>query len=159
MSADVMEWLKSVGDDDIEIPWIAEQLTIFGAQNFFVGQIGYRISPENQRSLLADWPHQLICFGQVIGDPLMVSCDMADSSVYAAQHGTGRWEPFKIAPSLASFCEALKIWCDLYFVRFKTGILDSTYAVKPEVIDALQSELSKIFSHEDVRGFMKLLSG
>ncbi len=156
ISLTLHNWLQSVGNSDVEVPWIAEHFTIFGAKNFVAWQVGYRISSENHGALLPDWPHQLICIGQVIGDPIMVSCDLSDASVYAAQHGTGRWEPFKIAPNLASFCEALKTWCDLYFVSFKTEILDDTFAVKPEVIQALQTELSKNFSSEEVRGFLKL---
>ena len=150
-------WLRSCGADDIEIPWVAEQLTIFGAQNFFDHQMGYRVSPQDRQTLLASWPRQLVCIAELTGDPIMVSCELTDTNVYAARHGRGFWKPFKIASSLSVFSTELQTWCETYFVRFKADILDDTYAIKTEFVEILEEELSKICSHEDVHGFMELV--
>jgi hypothetical protein len=81
-------------------------------------QIGYAISPQGEDltgHAPGDWRVEWLVIGtdDEVGDPIFVDTSVEEWPAFTAPHGTGAWEPERIADSFVGFLHALRIISDL----------------------------------------------
>ena len=145
-SAAVLEWLRAIGIDTIEIDWSAETLLVYGTAEIGNAQTGYSssLSKAGQAARNPAWPEQYLVIATVISDPFVADKTGANPEILFAKHGTGRWDFCSTARSIDAFAAALFVWANLYYKEFAKSILDAEYAVSQRFKDRLVDELDKL---------------
>ena len=126
---------------DAELPWIVEDLYLYGPDELSDRQAGYRSDAGEGRPsagwdatqfVVADWAANPVTIGQ-------------DGVIHYARHGTGAWMYTRIVSDLPAFFLLLAAWLD--YMRDKA---DALYDDNFEIPDAIRADIrSKVVSMVD----------
>jgi hypothetical protein len=157
-NTEVASWLSALRGSDLEIPWSAEELYLYGTEaSFEGGQIGYRIDVSGKR--LPNWPDEWVVLGEISGDPIIGRVGEDGCAVLFARHGMGLWQANIVSNDTKAFAEALRIWCDLFVKRYSKDIYDETLAVRPDFLADLRQQISQTLSAAETDVFMSMTGG
>lgn len=122
-------------------------LRIFTASEFPEGQRGYSVGVEGE-SLVGeeegDWnaAWKVIGFEESFGDPIFVDEKADGLPVFTAIHGTGEWNPERIADSLDSFRQILEVVSEVAVGRENPVRLEANPindSVRREVLERIKT--------------------
>ncbi|KVS59519.1 hypothetical protein WK41_35210 [Burkholderia cepacia] len=155
VSAEIAAWFNALDDVDLSIPWIADDLLLYGNQaSLAIGQTGYRVDASGRR--LSGWHDDWIVLGQMGGDPVIV---VPGGDVLFDRHGAGSWAPSRVASSLTHFAHALCIWCELYVGRYSRDIFDDTYEIRPAFLAEVRARIDEALPDAEAAVFMEMVGG
>ncbi|WP_423378191.1 hypothetical protein [Burkholderia sp. LMG 32019] len=155
VSAEIAAWFNALDDVDLSIPWIADDLLLYGNHaSLAIGQTGYRVDASGRR--LSGWHGDWIVLGQMGGDPVIV---VPAGDVLFDRHGAGSWAPLRVASSPAHFAHALCIWCDLYVGKYARDIFDDTYEIRPAFLAEVRSRIGDALPDPEAAVFMEMVGG
>ncbi|RQS17587.1 hypothetical protein DIE06_16815 [Burkholderia sp. Bp8998] len=60
---------------------------------------------------------------------------------------------------MATFAMVLRVWCDLFIVKYSRDIYDDTLAVRSDFLAELRGRVSKVISISQVDAFMSMVDG
>ena len=118
--------------DGAELPWIVEDLYVYGLDELAERQAGYRTDASKStpsagwditQFVIADWAANPVTIGQ-------------DGVVRHARHGMGAWTYTRIVADLPAFFVLLAAWLD--YMRDKA---DALYDDNFEVADTIRAEI------------------
>ncbi len=98
----------NMNDENEEDFSYENEIEVYGAKSLLVGQHGYSYNPV-QKAVIADWNPNYVVIANCNADPYCIDIRLANSPVYYAVHGTGKWEFTKDSESLEEFFEFLEI--------------------------------------------------
>jgi len=152
------EWLAALAGSDLVIPWVAEDLRLYGnAASLDAGQVGYRVDAAGSR--LPGWQDDWLVLGQLSGDPLIARPEGDGCAVLFARHGAGAWQPRVVADAPQGLAAALHVWCDLFLRQYARDIYDDTYAVRPAFLDELRRQVGQVLPAAQADVFLDMVDG
>lgn len=140
-SVKITNWLQSVGDVTLSVPWSAESLVLFGYREIESAQLGYSDMQQEQF-----WGSH-VAIGLVVSNPIITSIEVADKSVLFARHGMGKWQPKPLAPSLETFGRCIDTWCELVG-QYEHRMLDDEYELNSELRIEFDKRFGEILQPE-----------
>ncbi|QKM57667.1 hypothetical protein CG017_05746 (plasmid) [Burkholderia glumae] len=155
---EVASWLSALRGGDLQIPWSAEELRLYGSEaSLEGGQIGYRIDTAGKR--LPNWPDDWVVLGEISGDPIIGRVGENGCAILFARHGSGPWRANMVSDDTAAFAVALRTWCDLFVRRYSKDIYDDTLAVRPDFLAELRQQVNQTLSNSETDVFMSMVDG
>jgi len=156
--SEVANWLSALQGSDLQIPWSAEELRLYGSETSLEnGQVGYSIDTAGRH--LLNWSNNWIVIGEISGDPIIGQISQNSCAILFARHGSGSWQANLISDDVLTFAEALLIWCDLFVRRYSKNVYDDTLAVQPGFLSELRQRISKTLSDAGTDVFMSMVDG
>jgi hypothetical protein len=141
----------------VPIPWTIEWLTIISADALLDAQRGYRWVGRDSVPDAA-WRNSWIVIAQHSGDPFIADCTSPGTPVLIAPHGTGSWEPVRVAPSLTSFFAVLTAFFDVLLDEFLGQVWDDHMGtLRERFVDRLGVELSRLVPQSELTAFLACL--
>ncbi|WP_133295622.1 hypothetical protein [Burkholderia reimsis] len=158
LNKEVATWLSALRGADLQIPWSAEGLHLYGNEaSLEGGQIGYRIDTTGKR--LPSWPDDWVVLGEISGDPIIGMVRESNCAILFARHGSGSWQANLVSDDTTAFAVALRIWCDLFVTRYSKDIYDETLAVRPDFLAELRQRVNQTLSNAQTDVFMSMVDG
>jgi len=155
---EVKSWLSALHGSDLQIPWSAEALSLYGSETSLGnGQIGYRTDMAGRP--LPNWSDDWIVIGEISGDPIIGQMGQNCCAILFARHGAGSWQANLISDDMLTFAETLHIWCDLFVRRYAQDVYDDTLAVQPGFLAELRQRIGNILSNAGTDVFMSMVDG
>lgn len=102
----------------VEMPWIVEDLYLYGLDELSRQQAGYRFNAQTGAPS-ADWDVDRFVIADWAANPISVG---PDGAVSYSRHGAGTWAYVRIAADLPAFFALLAVWLR-YFVVVHGGDL------------------------------------
>lgn len=153
---EVATWLSALRGSDLQIPWSAEELRLYGNKaSLEEGQIGSRIDKAGK--CLPSWPHNWVVLGEISGDPIIGRVEGDCCAVLFARHGSGSWQANLVSEDTAKFATVLRIWCDLFITRYSKNIYDGTRAVRSDFLTELRQRANQSLSDAETDVFMSMV--
>lgn len=102
------------------IPWIVEDLYVYGLDELSDRQAGYRFHAITGEPIAA-WPADRFVIAAWTGNPVSVG---QDGSVCYSRHGAGTWTFVRLAPDLPAFLALLAAWIRYFVVEHGGDLFD-----------------------------------
>lgn len=127
--------------DGTELPWIVEDLYVYGLDELAERQAGYRIDA-GEGTPSADWDATQFVIADWVANPVTIG---QDGVIRYARHGMDVWTYTRIVADLPAFFVLLAAWLD--YMRDKAGAL---YDDNFEIPDTIRLEIrSKVLGMVD----------
>jgi hypothetical protein len=111
LSAEMWEFYTCAGPlQRVQVP---PEVTLMPGRELVAYQSGYRWHGADGMRLGEAWPDSWIAIGDSAADPFIADTAMPGTPVGIAVHGTGAWEPFWVAPTLADFVRLLACYTEI----------------------------------------------
>ena len=124
-----------------ELPWIVEDLYVYGLDELAERQAGYR-TDASKGMPSADWDATQFVIADWAANPVTIGQDRV---IRYARHGMGAWTYTRIVADLPSFVLLLAAWLD--YMRDKA---DALYDDNFEIPDTIRAEIrSKVLGMVD----------
>jgi len=156
LSADLLAWYAIAAPLDTAIPLYPEELILYDPRTLVARQEGYRWTVGRRDTIDAAWGERWLVIGDYGSDPVIAHTDRAGTPIALAAHGRGRWVPFLIAPSLATYLQALAVWVEVRAIDFRDAIYGDDDGIKPEYRTALDARLAPVLMDEYRRAWLLL---
>ena len=153
---ELANWLHEVGENDIEMEWSAENLTLYGANNFIERKKGYTKETKNSK---ATWNENWVAIGDVHSDPIICDFSFSPCKILYARHGQGFWDAKPLASSFSDFAKSLEFWCEIFYSKFNKEILNDEYEVLNIFKKELSNLLKKLLSEKEMETFLFAVDG
>jgi hypothetical protein len=131
ISDELTYWYLRAGPRSIiYIPKLGNDRKVYPSSALVDRQNGYRWvrSADGQVKPLDSWMSDWVVIGDVGGDPLIADMSRPGTPILKDVHGRGDWNPYLLAPTLASYLQAESIWINSCLVE--TGaILPTEFGV------------------------------
>lgn len=118
LTPELRHWyLTATPSDIVTIPQLGNPCTLYSLECLVEYQIGYRWHglPEGARGeRIPDWPSSWITIADIGADPIIADSSIEGTPILKSIHGEGDWHQwaYYLAPTLASYSEALARWID-----------------------------------------------
>jgi hypothetical protein len=130
--------------DELELPWVAEELYVYGLNELSARQAGYRADARDG-SPSADWDMAHFVIADWAANPITIA---QDATVSYARHGVGAWIYCRIAPDLPTFFLLLAAWLD--FLRDNGGNLyDDNFEIPDKVRADIRLRVAGVLDEPD----------
>ncbi|MEZ6046036.1 MAG: hypothetical protein R3C11_10745 [Planctomycetaceae bacterium] len=146
------QWYLIGAPNELCIPWLLEEMCLWSPQELVQGQVGYRWTGEVGGVLCKSWDPQWLVIGSNSADPIIADTSYSETPVLMAFHGTGTWNPKKIADSIPGFLYILAIWVELC-KQNDDQIFDDEGEVKSSLLNDYRLLLEPILSDECLNNF------
>ncbi|MEK6347267.1 MAG: hypothetical protein V4764_07290 [Burkholderia sp.] len=157
-NAEIGAWRAALGATALAIPWTAEDLYLYGTGHDFDDvQAGYRVDRSGAR--FPGWPDDWFVIGTLFGDAVIGQAIDGQCAVSFARHGAGCWKADRVANEPAAFAEALRIWCELYVVKYERDVYDDTDALRPAFLLELRQRVGAVLSAQGLEVWMEMVNG
>jgi hypothetical protein len=115
---------------DCEIPWIVEDLYLYGFADIESRQAGYRFDARSGETL-DDWDADRHVITDWAANPVVIG---SDGRIAFAYHGVDRWDFQTIAESFASFLDLLTAWVRYFVIDHGGRLFDANGDLPDETI-------------------------
>jgi hypothetical protein len=157
INAVLQQWLKSVGENDLQVRWIFEWLTIYGSGQLANHQVGYRWLSEDRRTTAKGWNYDWVVIGDCGGDAIIAEMSNVNIPVFYALHGMGEWQPHQLASSLGVFVTFLATWVEVVGGKSKAELRNKAGDFNMEVLIDIREHLGKRLERMDVMTLMSFV--
>lgn len=142
-------WNTIIKKNDIAIDWSAEYLTIYGNISIVQRQPAYHND--------IGWDKSWLVIADAISNPFIL--DTKKGNILYAKHGTGHWVSVEVSDSIEKFLSVIKLYMETYYIDFQENILDETYEINNDFMEALKSKLHKICTKDQTNNFIGSILG
>jgi hypothetical protein len=142
LSPGLRGWYAQAAPRDVQIPWFAEELTLYDPASLVEWQVGYRW--DTRGNVVPDWGPSWVVIGDWSADPIIAEVNQPGTPVSYAIHGIGTWAPWRIAPTLDVFLEAMATWVEVSLGHFQGQLLDDNCEVRSNVRAAIVNALEPV---------------
>jgi len=131
VTGELAAWYDAAAPQQVSVPWFVEWLTFYDPSELWECQEGYRYSSGQAEQAEPDWDPAWVVIGDCSSDPIIVDTTEPACPVLLATHGTGKWAPLAIVPSLTDFLTLLIRWLEFWLqvggvVRDENGELSDS---------------------------------
>lgn len=152
------QWHLRASPVEVEVPWVAEEMSFVDLHNLREAQAGYRwLGFDDSEGVVDGWNPEWLVIGSFSGDPVIASLDSTDTPVLFARHGAGAWTPRQVAPGLHAFLSAMAVWMDVSQGEFGGEILDADFELRTEFKERLAQALSSVLGQEHRAAFLSFV--
>ncbi|MEN3747982.1 hypothetical protein TPR58_12470 [Sphingomonas sp. HF-S3] len=120
-----------------EIPWIVEDLYIYGLDELEEQQAGYR-ADANSGEPSKDWGEDRYAIADWSANPVSIA---GDGSISFAKHGEGRWTHHRIAADLPAFFNMLAAWLNFFIVDRGGNLFDDNFEIAAATREEVRSKV------------------
>lgn len=142
-------WFEEIGSNDLDVPWGAETLKLFGGKEFYLNQQGYVAL---RSGIINAWPKNWLVVAAAHGDAFVVDVDSNIGEISFTRHGMGKWTGRQVANSMDKFLASIEIWCREYFKY--DSILDASCEIRKDFIVDLKKSLGAVLNSEQIEVFI-----
>jgi hypothetical protein len=115
---------------DCEIPWVVEDLFLFGFADIESRQAGYRFDARSGEPL-DDWDTDRHVIADWAANPVVIG---SDGHIAFAYHGMDQWDFQTIAESFVSFLDLLTAWVRYFVIDGGGRLFDANGDLPDETI-------------------------
>ncbi len=156
LSAELLAWYALAAPRDAAIPRDPEELILYDPQTLVARQEGYRWAVGRRDTIDPAWDARWLVIGDYGSDPVIAHTDRAGTPIAMAAHGRGAWAPFLVAPSLATYLQAVAVWVAVRAIDFRDAIYGADDVIKPAYRSALDERLAPVLADEYRRNWLLL---
>jgi hypothetical protein len=137
----------------IEVPWAAEELSVFALSDIATAQAGYRFDANTgQMSLAWDVGHYVI--SAWAGDPVTID---ADGGIWFARHGEGTWRYQSLAPDLSGYINILCRWVDFFVGQRSCSVHNEDFSIGDDVREIVKTDVLESLPSEQKSNWLDFL--
>lgn len=148
----LIEWLAQVGETTLTIPWSAELLRLYTANEISERQKGFTSNNSNKPN---QWQASWVAFGDIVSNPLIFDSAASHGQIFFAFHGRGTWSPLLLADTFEQLDASLIVWCELFLVKYQKEIFTDDFVIRDEFALELREALSKVLPPPCVNVFLR----
>ncbi len=159
LSDDLVVWYRIAAPiSDVYIPQLGNNLRVAGIHELLDAQSGYRwkgLPHTKQSERFEDWPTGWVVIADEGADPLIADTTYPGTPILKDMHGMGRWKPWLLAPTLASYLESQARWIEVCLIH--SGAIDTAWEkspwdddghLSPEIERQLRTALSSVLPED-----------
>jgi hypothetical protein len=138
-----------------ELPWIVEELYLYGLEELSDRQAGYRTDARTGEAS-AGWDKDRFVIADWTANPISVG---PDGAICYSRHGEGAWTYIRIAEDLPTFLSMLAAWLRYFVVTRSANLFDENFEIADETRDEIRREVLGAVEKTDQDAALRFLLG